>query len=265
MAARTAARRVGYHAGPVPADTRQTYERPGVIDFYARERGLQQSEQALLDDYYRAGMRALDLGVGTGRTTPHLFPGAALYVGIDLSDAMLRRAREDFPGPAFVRADACTLPFRDATFDFAFFSFNGIGALPNDQARRRCLAECRRVLRPAGVLLFSQHNARFLFTRPVFAGVGPVRAAWRLVYSALQSARNVLYRLPSRAFRRGVGYVVDPAAHGGLRVFTATPAHARAELEAAGFRLERCLPAPHVDTRSSVCVPWYYYACVRAD
>lgn len=87
-----------------------------------------------------AGRRLLDAGCGTGRRLLPLRGGAdapSLAVGVDLSDAMLERARAgigvahvgsgegpgggaDAPRPRFVRGDLGRLPFRGGAFDLVW-------------------------------------------------------------------------------------------------------------------------------------------------
>lgn len=64
----------------------------------------------------------LDAGTGPGLVPRLLASAAALVVGCDDSDAMLRRARQLAPpdepsAPHFVLADALRLPFASASFD----------------------------------------------------------------------------------------------------------------------------------------------------
>ena len=50
----------------------RVYNDPGIVAYYDRERDLHQSERLLFETYLRKGMAILDIGVGAGRTTPHL-------------------------------------------------------------------------------------------------------------------------------------------------------------------------------------------------
>ena len=68
-----------------------------------------------------AGISILDLGCGTGYCTGRLadnYPRGDIF-GLDISPAMLARARDKYSGISkhFVRADARHLPFADRTFD----------------------------------------------------------------------------------------------------------------------------------------------------
>ena len=90
------------------------------------------------------------LGVGTGLDLPHL-PAQHRYVGLDLTAAMLKRARPRAAGLHFapLRGDVQRLPFRDASFDVAVLHLI-LAVVP---APTLCLAEAVRVLRPGGTLL----------------------------------------------------------------------------------------------------------------
>ena len=79
----------------------------------ARKRSL----SALVDGSPRD---VLLLGVGTGLDLPHL-PPQHRYVGLDLTAAMLMRARPRAAGLHFaaLRGDVQRLPFHDASFDVA--------------------------------------------------------------------------------------------------------------------------------------------------
>lgn len=99
----------------------------------------------------------LETACGTGVVTRALraaLPGSTSIVATDLSDAMLARAREQLAGtPAisFRTADACNLPFPDASVDLVVSQF-GLMFFPD---RHRGLTEARRVLRPGGRCLIS--------------------------------------------------------------------------------------------------------------
>ena len=94
--------------------------------------------------------RVLLLGIGTGLDLPHL-PSRHRYVGLDLTPAMLARARNrPGGGPAdLVQGDAMGLPFADAAFDAVVLHLI-LAVVPHPE---RCLAEAARVLRPGGVAL----------------------------------------------------------------------------------------------------------------
>ncbi len=98
------------------------------------------------------GERVLIPGVGTGLDLAHL-PGGVRALGIDLSPAMLGRARRRLPGTAAVVelrvGDACRLEETGGSFDAAVLNLV-LSVVPDP---RRLLAEVARVLRPGGRLV----------------------------------------------------------------------------------------------------------------
>jgi len=242
----------------------KVYNDPGIVADYDQRAELHDAERLLFDAYLRQSMSILDIGVGAGRTTPYLSKLAARYVGIDCSEAMIARCREKFPTMSFLQMDAVDMSaFPDCAFDAVVFSFNGIDHIASEDARAKCLRECSRVLRPDGVFILSSHNARYLLFPPILHHVSAVKKAWRLMYSAAQTARNLLPRLSSRAFWGGAGYVYDPLAHGGILTYVSTPNRFAAEMSQLGFKVARVVGAHHPSGHWALATPWYYYACIK--
>jgi malonyl-CoA O-methyltransferase len=98
----------------------------------------------------------LDLGAGTGRATLELKRRyrRGQVVAVDLAEGMLREAGRRqglFRRFSRVCGDAVALPFRDGTVDLVFS--NLMLQWVNDPAQ--VFAECRRLLRPGGLLTFA--------------------------------------------------------------------------------------------------------------
>ena len=113
----------------------------------------------------------LDLGCSAGLYTRNLaraLGDAGDIVGIDISPSMLheaaRRARKAGATPSFVRADAASLPFADASVDGAVCG----GTLNELGDPARVLRETHRVLQPGsrlaimGILKAQTPNGRLL-------------------------------------------------------------------------------------------------------
>jgi ubiquinone/menaquinone biosynthesis C-methylase UbiE len=100
------------------------------------------------------GWRVLDVGTGTGHTAFAFAPAVAWVTGVDLTEAMLRRAervRKDrgYGNVELRAADVHRLPFANASFELvtcrrAAHHFSDIHG---------ALAEIARVLKPAGRLM----------------------------------------------------------------------------------------------------------------
>jgi phosphatidylethanolamine/phosphatidyl-N-methylethanolamine N-methyltransferase len=102
----------------------------------------------------RIGGRILEVGVGTGISLPH-YSGTNRIFGIDISEAMLRKARsrvsefglDHVEGLAVM--DAANLTFPDASFDVVVAHYV-ITAVPDPEAT---LDEFARVLKPGGEIV----------------------------------------------------------------------------------------------------------------
>jgi ubiquinone/menaquinone biosynthesis C-methylase UbiE len=100
--------------------------------------------------------RVLEIGVGTGLSFPH-YPPDVRVTGVEPSAPMLRRAKqraEDLGRDVeLVQAPAEQLPFADGSFDTVV----SLVVLCSVHDQGAALTEIRRVLRPGGRFLFSEH------------------------------------------------------------------------------------------------------------
>ena len=96
------------------------------------------------------GMRALDVGCGTGGLTAALAGvlGAENVAGVDPSETFVAAARERVPGAEIVQAPAEKLPFEDDRFD-AVLSQLVVNFMADAE---RGAAEMARVTRPGGTV-----------------------------------------------------------------------------------------------------------------
>jgi demethylmenaquinone methyltransferase/2-methoxy-6-polyprenyl-1,4-benzoquinol methylase len=99
----------------------------------------------------RKGEHVLDIACGTGDmllTLKTLFP-SVFAVGVDFSVPMLYEAKKkNLPAYILAAADACALPFADASFDKLTIAF-GFRNIPD---KPKALSEAHRVLKDGGVL-----------------------------------------------------------------------------------------------------------------
>jgi SAM-dependent methyltransferase len=205
------------------------YGTPWSLAEYTREAGLRPIEGALIDEFFPpAPATVLDLGCGAGRTTIGLAHRGFRITGIDLSEALLARARQRHAhhgALAYQMMDATRLAFRDACFDAALFSYNGIDCIYPVAARLQCLAEVFRVLKPGGVFLFSSHN---LIGSIFSGGYHYLRGYWN-------AARLILTQCANPAVR---GWYVRYRDGGGVQhLYSAPPGHTVRHLEEVGLPL----------------------------
>ena len=108
-----------------------------------------------LECYLDSHARVLDYGCGYGRTLADLAQAGYQNVfGVDFSEAMLARCRQEFPHVSLIRNDGRTLPFESETLD-AVLLFATLTCIPQNEAQRALIAEVERVLRPGGLLYIS--------------------------------------------------------------------------------------------------------------
>ena len=96
--------------------------------------------------------KILELACGTGRLSHYA------QTGVDASLPMIREAQKKHSGKNFLVANARELPFQDASQDiiYAFHFFMHL----ERPAIESILAECSRILKPAGRLIFDIPSLR---------------------------------------------------------------------------------------------------------
>jgi SAM-dependent methyltransferase len=249
----------------VYARNRNVYRDPETVSYYASYGHLEPSELHIFDKHVRSGTDILDIGVGGGRTTPYLSQKARRYLAIDYSEQMISACRKRFPGVEFEVMDAADMSeIPNSAFDVAVFSYNGIGYLHPDAVRQSCLREIHRILRPAGLFIFSLHNSRSLLERPRRAGSGVTGIVLGAIKSLAANARRASRRLVGRAFWVGSGYLWSEA-HGGLTFYASTPQRVFRDLRQAGFTgLENCNEDfPRAD--GPYITRWYHYVSQKRE
>ena len=134
-----------------------------LIDIFVRLSGLPK------------GARIADLGCGSGVFSSVLQRRGYTCTGVDLSPALIRIAKEKYPGIEFIEGDVENLPFADASFDGVLLA----GVLHHFSERGAFLAEVKRILKPGGKFVAFDPNrmnpAMYLYrdrSSPLYSSVG---------------------------------------------------------------------------------------------
>jgi SAM-dependent methyltransferase len=168
----------------------------------------------------------LEIGCGIGRMTKY-FAGRVRHVtGLDVSEEMIRQARENLHACPNVRLDVGTgidlAEYPDASFDFVF-SYIVFQHIPDANVTLTYIREAGRVLRPGG---------SFYFQVNTLPRMGTLRAALgRLKRTILGSTRS---RLPGD-MTNGPRDLDHPAWQGSRVIL----AQVEAAAAAGGMRVDR--------------------------
>jgi phosphatidylethanolamine/phosphatidyl-N-methylethanolamine N-methyltransferase len=148
---------------------------------------FKRGRSAAIDAAERIGGRILEVGVGTGISLPS-YSRSSRLVGIDISEPMLRKARERVETLKLGNVeqldvmDAARLEFPDAAFDVVVAQYV-ITAVPNPEA---ALDEFARVLKPGGeIILTTRVGAESGLRQTIEHVLGPVarKLGWRTEFS----------------------------------------------------------------------------------
>lgn len=146
--------------------TKSTYDVASVYDRLANDYD-NVDEEAFYHNQYRAYdlhlrqnaalLRGtlLDVGCGTGIQVGLALKYADHVIGIDVSEGLLKRAKDKFPKVEFHYCDACDLPFPTHSFDTVISYGEVLSHIP---AYQQALIQISRVLKPGGFFLFSVLN-----------------------------------------------------------------------------------------------------------
>lgn len=179
----------------------------------------------------------LELGSGSGNLAKYFREGGYDYVGMDIARPMLRIAERLNPGARFVHGDMRR--FRVARrFDAVLIAGRSFAYLTANDEVLAALRSIRRALKPGGVLLFDNFDARAIFggdlRKPLrdtirCGGMTVARTFWRTP----NLATGWTWNLDAEYRVRRAGSTKTYRDRSVLRAFT--PDELRVFLEMAGF------------------------------
>jgi SAM-dependent methyltransferase len=194
-------------------------------DVAMRASPLAAADVAFCERAFSTPGKLLDLGCGTGRLCLHFAAKGYECVGVDLSEEMLERAKDNLQlleDPARYRVRLVSANIADSTllsgetFDYAACLFSTLGMIRGASHRATVIGNAFRLLKPGGRFVLHVHN-RF------FRGLG-----WKRVLG--ERARTLLGRPDA-------GDISMPQAYAGapLTLHHFTRREVKGMLEGAGF------------------------------
>lgn len=197
---------------------------------------------------FARGAQVLDAGCGSGYGTAE-FRDAASVVAVDIAADAVSHARRTFSGPGvhFLQGTCESLPFADESFDL-IAAFEVIEHLERWQDM---LAEARRVLCPAGVLLVSTPNKAYYAEMRAASGPNPYHVH-EFEYHEFEAALQVVFphvRLWSQNHSEAIAFVPASRSTGIL------DAPADMALEQAHFFVAACSASPIPEAHAFAWLP----------
>ncbi|PBQ32554.1 hypothetical protein CNR22_12495 [Sphingobacteriaceae bacterium] len=214
----------------------EVYNSKQVVNWYKNLNALVPVEKFIFEKHGEVLKEGtvLDIGIGGGRTTRFLYPLCKKYTGIDYSANFVKEVNKLFTIESLVMDARDLSTFKDSTFDFVNFSFNGIDYVDAD-GRKKILSEVFRVLKPKGIFFFSTHNKN----HPTFN----VKPWLNKSNSIVINIKTFLKLLPflgrklksKEIFEKDFAIINDSAHDYSLQTFYTSPAYLRTQLDEAGF------------------------------
>ncbi len=127
-----------------------------IAEDYARSRNFIWDMEKI-STYLEQNDKILDIGCGSGRMVKILKDKNIDYVGIDISEALIKIARKRYPNNNFMVGDGLSLSFPDCTFD-KIFCIRTFHHIPSPNLRIKFLKGIAKVLKPNGLLVITVWN-----------------------------------------------------------------------------------------------------------
>lgn len=162
---------------------------------YAEEFYDDTSDDKYIDKFLQSlnGKRILDAGCGVGEDCKYVEQKGFEAIGIDLSEGMLKIAREKYPNGKFKTMDMTNITYPDNSFD-GIISNCSLFHIPSELLPQT-LESFKRVLKPNGklLLILQEGNEETMVEEPYRPGV--------YIYMNYFSAENIAKLLREHNFK----------------------------------------------------------------
>jgi SAM-dependent methyltransferase len=160
-----------------PTDLKSEYEAHAIPDFGAGEELWNQHYLESIQKRAKPPGKLLEIGFGTGSFLKLAHDNGWEVYGTDLSQPLVKHAREDLKLPNISCGMLEELAFPDESFDVVT-GFNFLEHVPDP---RKILGEIKRILRPSGVLAIMCPNISGIFhvlMPEILGDSDPLQISW---------------------------------------------------------------------------------------
>lgn len=135
----------------------ESYNNAEIVKYYSDfvSVGLFRYEELLIDKFFLAMGKTLDIGCGAGRVTVPLYERGFQVVGMDYSKNMIVAAKAINNAIDYRVGNILSTSFADQEFDNIIFSFKGLMLLETYEERLSATKEIRRILKRNGAFIFT--------------------------------------------------------------------------------------------------------------
>ena len=217
----------------------EVYSSKQVITWYTQLREIIPVEKIIFEKHKALLQQGslLDIGIGGGRTTAHLLNLCKKYTGIDYSENFVNAVKKQHPEFSCFVMDARDLStFKNESFDFVNFSFNGMDYV-NLEGREKIIFEISRVLKPNGLFFFSTHNKNHpdFNTSPWLNRNNSLLTNIKTFIKLIPFFTRKMRHKKNELFSKDFAIINDSAHNYGLMTFYTSPAFLRTQLADAAF------------------------------
>lgn len=257
-------------------DHKNLYDTDRMSTHYAARDYLEPAENTFIEDMGRslASMNMLDIGVGGGRTTKYFAPLVNSYIGADYAPCMIKACKNKYGDKySFIECDARNMEVFDGdSFDFIFFSFNGIDSFSHDD-RLKALKEIRRILRDGGLFYFSSHNLYWKGLEEIFKLKTPgsmidinayARHAFKIIRLNLLNKSFKINNHIKKVRKHRKGHIYDNSLEGRAGVYYISKNEQLQQLRDCGFKEVYTYSQSGIRTKDDMILDsggWIYYLC----
>jgi len=135
--------------------TEEDYDR--IAEHFSETRFSAWPEFLYFQKFIKKGNRVLDAGCGNGRLSEIVEKSKADYLGVDISERIIEKAREKYPKNKFEKKDILDLQFSEGEFDLVFCNAV-LQHIPSQGYRILALENLFYILKPKGYLIMTNWN-----------------------------------------------------------------------------------------------------------